>query len=92
MLPAELTAAELHVRDESSNNPGWELRGNGTVLALPVRAVQVHRYPTAAFARMLPRISAPWTTRLGWWLLLNVLRIPGAARLLHRLRTPAGDQ
>ena len=91
VLPAELTAAELHVRDESGNNPSWELRGNGTVYPLPVRAVQVHRDAAAAFARVLPRISAPWTTRLGWWLLLNALRVPGATRLVRRLRDPAGD-
>jgi hypothetical protein len=30
--------------------------------------------------------SAPWRTRAAWWLLLTVLRIPGAARLLQWLR------
>ncbi len=90
-LPAQLSGAELHVRDELAK-PIWELRGNGTVYALPVRAVQVHRDAAAAFARVLPRIAAPWSTRVGWWLLLNILRVPGAARLLHKLRTPSGDQ
>ena len=88
-LPAELIDAELHVRDESAN-ASWELRANGTVYPLAVRAVQVHRAAAAVFAGALPRISAPWTTRAGWWLLLNLLRLPGVARLLGRRRARLG--
>jgi hypothetical protein len=88
-LPAELVDAELHVRDESEN-ASWELHAEGTVYPLAVRAVQVHRTPAAAFAGALPRISAPWMTRVGWWLLLNLLRLPGVARLLGRRRARLG--
>ena len=89
-LPPELLGAELHVSDESAN-ASWELRGNGTAFPLVVRAVQVHRGAAAAFAAALPRISAPWTTRAGWWLLLNLLRVPGMAHVLRRLRARSGD-
>ena len=89
-LPAELLSAELHVRDESAN-ASWELHANGTVYPLAVRAVQVHRGAAAAFAGALPRICAPWTTRAGWWLLLNLLRLPGMAQLLGRRRPRLGD-
>jgi hypothetical protein len=88
-LPPELGDAELHVLDESAN-ARWELRGNGTLYPLAVRAVQVHRDAAAAFAAALPRNSAPWTTRAGWWLLLGLLRLPGMARLLRGLRGRMG--
>jgi len=52
--------------------------------------VQVHRAAAAAFAAALPRISPPWTTRAGWWLLLNLLRLPGMAKLLQSLRARRG--
>ncbi|HEV7432061.1 MAG TPA: hypothetical protein VGN77_03395 [Steroidobacteraceae bacterium] len=89
-LPAEVVGAELHVRDELSN-PAWELRGNGTAYPLAARAVQIHRDAAAAFATALPRIAAPWTTRVGWWLLLNMLRVPGMAQLLRRRRARMGE-
>jgi hypothetical protein len=88
-LPAELAAAELHVLEESGN-ARWELRANGRAYPLAVRAVQVHRDCAAAFAAALPRKVAPWTTRALWWLLLGLLRVPGMARLLHRLRNRMG--
>jgi hypothetical protein len=86
-LPGELAGAELRVREESANE-SWEFRANGRVYPLVVRSVQVHRGAAAAFAAALPRIEAPWTTRAGWWLLLKLLRLPGMARLLRRLRVP----
>jgi len=84
-LPAQLADAELHVRDELGDTC-WELRGNGTVFPLAIRAAQVHRGAAAAFAAALPQVSAPWSTRAGWWLLLNLLRLPGMTRLLRRVR------
>jgi len=85
-LPGRLRDAQLH-RDEESLPPRWELRAAGFVLPLAVRAVQVHRYPEAPFRRALPPFAVPWATRAGWFLLLNLLRVPGVARLLGRLRS-----
>ncbi len=89
-LPAELTGAELHVRDEAANE-GWEFRANGVVYPLVVRSVQVHRGAAAEFADALPRITAPWTTRAGWWLLLKLLRLPGIALVLRRVKVPVRE-
>ncbi|MGH8254003.1 MAG: hypothetical protein ACRES2_08170 [Steroidobacteraceae bacterium] len=84
-LPARLPAAELHVGGDPAN-PLWELRSAGEVRVLAARSVQVHRGAAAAFARALPSISAPWTVRAGWALLLDALRVPGVPRLLRTLR------
>jgi len=37
----------------------------------------------------LPLPRASWRARAGWWLLLNLLRLPGAARLLLWYRSRA---
>jgi len=84
-LPAELAAAELHVSDEAGN-ARWELRSAGRVIPVGARAVQVHRGAAAACASALPGFRASWTARAGWPLLLNLLRVPGMAQLLRRLR------
>ena len=89
-LPALLSDATLYVMDESAS-PWWELRSAGQSQALAVRAVQVHRDAASAFYNALPQQVAPATARLGWIALLNVLRVPGLAQLLHRLRG-AADQ
>ena len=90
-LPAQLAAVELYARDEALS-PVWELRSAGQVLPLPVRALQVHRRADAAFAAALPGAAVPWRTRAGWILLLNLLRVPGVARLLQALRARGGAQ
>jgi len=84
-LPARLADAEIHAVVEASG-PAWELRGGGRVQPLAVRSIQVHRRAEAAFAAALPRIVAPWRVRAGWVLLLQLLRIPGLARLAQKLR------
>jgi hypothetical protein len=85
-LPAQLAGAELYV-DEEAGTARWELRSADRVLPTGARAVQVHRGVGAAFALALPRFAAPLPLRAGWWLLLNLLRLPGAARLLGWLRS-----
>jgi len=54
----------------------------------PVRArsVQLHWAAATAFFGALPPARAPRSTRWGWMLLLLLLRVPGAARLLAKLR------
>lgn len=88
-LPAQLASAELHEIAADGAADGamrHELRSAGRVIAIDARAVQVHRDVAAAFDEVLPRFGVPWSARLGWLLLLNLLRVPGAARLLGRLR------
>ena len=85
-LPGRFRDAELR-RNDASVLPGWELRGAGFALPLAVRAVQVHRHPQAPFRRALPPFAVPWRMRAGWFLLLNLLRVPGMGRVLRRLRS-----
>jgi hypothetical protein len=84
-LPDRLPAAELHVSGELET-PRWELRNAGAVQRFCARSVQVHRGASASFARALPAVTAPWSVRAGWALLLGVLRVPGTVGLLRRLR------
>jgi hypothetical protein len=48
-----------------------------------------HRDVSREFLGALPLPQASWRARSGWWLLLNLLRIPGAVQLLRRLRSRA---
>jgi hypothetical protein len=65
----------------------WLLLGAGTRHEVQARAAQVHRMPSAAFYAAVPPPRLTLATRLGWVLLLNILRIPGAARLIAWLRS-----
>ena len=53
---------------------------------LAAAGVQLHRDAAAPFYGVLPGERVPVLTRIGWLLLLRVLRLPGAARLLQRSR------
>ena len=88
-LPARLPASELHVSGEL-DNPVWELRSAGAVQRFAARSVQVHRGAGVSFARALSTVTAPWTVRAGWALLLAGLRVPGVSGLLRRLRGRSG--
>jgi hypothetical protein len=55
-------------------------------LSLQARSVQLHRDAAAAFYGAVPPPRVPLRLRLGWALLLLVLRIPGAGTLLGKLR------
>jgi hypothetical protein len=84
-LPAQFVDVTLYVRDEAAL-AAWELRSPGGSLPLAVRAVQVHRRADTAFEAALPRTIAPWSVRAGWYVLLNLVRVPGMARLLEKIR------
>ena len=51
-------------------------------MALPVQ----HDVSKAFFAAV-PPAPVRWGPRIGWALLLNLLRVPGVAALLQRLRS-----
>jgi hypothetical protein len=85
-LPGRVRDAEFY-RDDESQPPSWELRSARLTMPLAVRAIQVHRRTDAAFRRALPPFAVPWPARVGWFLLLNLLRLPGMARFLGRLRS-----
>ena len=58
-------------------------------LELQARSVQLHRDAAAAFYGALPPLRVPLRLRLGWALLLWLLRIPGAAPVVRKLRGSA---
>ena len=53
---------------------------------LTARAVQVHRQAAGAFYAAIPATPVPLSVRWGWSALLLALRVPGAGRLLTKLR------
>jgi hypothetical protein len=58
-------------------------------LALQARQVQVHRDAAAQFYSAVPPVHVPMRLRLGWALLLTLLRVPGAVALVRKLRGSA---
>jgi hypothetical protein len=58
----------------------------GLQLELQARSVQLHRDAGVAFYGAVPPPRVPLRVRLGWSLLLSVLRIPGADALVRKLR------
>jgi hypothetical protein len=58
------------------------LRAQELQLELRARSLQLHRGAAAELFGAVPPPRVPWRLRVGWMLLLAVLRVPGAARLL----------
>jgi hypothetical protein len=55
-------------------------------LELQARSAQLHRDVAAAFFGAVPPPRVPLRLRLGWALLLTLLRIPAAEAVIRRLR------
>jgi len=55
---------------------------------LQARSVQLHHDAAAPFYRAVPPPRVPLRLRLGWTLLLALLRIPGAGVVVRTLRGP----
>jgi hypothetical protein len=87
-LPAVLHDARvIEISDEAEEMPR-RFRIESAELRLEVRArnVQLHRDAAALFYGAVPPVRVPLRLRLGWGMLLTVLRVPGAAALLSKLR------
>ncbi len=84
-LPARLEAVELQ-QQGSTVAPAWSLRGGGLAAALTLPRVHIHSDVSAAFMGALKLPTASAHARGGWYLLLNLLRVPGMARLLEKFR------
>jgi hypothetical protein len=87
-LPADLRDARvIALADESGSAPRhFRIESPELQLELQARSAQLHRDSAAAFFGGVPPPRVPLRLRLGWWLLLTALRIPGAGRLLGRFR------
>jgi hypothetical protein len=82
------TLTDVRVFEQSRGTERhWLLLAGGARHVLQARAAQVHRMPSAAFYAAVPPPRLTIATRLGWIALLNMLRIPGAARLVAWFRS-----
>jgi hypothetical protein len=72
----------------SSATPGhWQLLSGAQSFEVSGRALHVQRPAGAAFYQAVPGAPLTLRARAGWALLLNLLRLPGMARLLQILRS-----
>lgn len=81
-IPEARTAA-----GESTARPApWrlELESRDLTLTLQVDSVHLHRDASQAFFSAVPGAVLSSRTRLGWALLLTLLRVPLVARLINR--------
>ena len=87
-LPATLRDARVLARVSASGDAQllFSIETTGTQIELHARAAQVHRQAARAFYAAIPPTPVPLRVRLGWSVLLAALRIPGAGRLLGKLR------
>ena len=65
---------------------GGALGPDGWSVELLARSVQLHREAGRAFFGAVRPPRLPFARRFGWLVLLWVLRLPGAAQILERLR------
>jgi hypothetical protein len=63
-----------------------QLQSRELQLDLVFRSLQLHRDAAGPFFNAVPPVHIPAARRLGWVLLLSVLRIPGIARFMAALR------
>jgi hypothetical protein len=93
-LPASLTDAQLQelappAAMSSCPPRQFELRSAQGRWQFTARAGQLHRASGRAMFAVIPSQPVPRWLRLAWWLLLSVLRLPGAGRLLGASRGAA---
>jgi hypothetical protein len=62
-----------------------QLQSRELQLDLVFRSLQLHRDAAGPFFTAVPPVHIPAARRLGWALLLSVLRIPGIAQLMAAL-------
>jgi hypothetical protein len=88
-LPAALHAVSLSEyapSPEDASTRRFRLQSQRLQLDLAARSVQLHRHVARAFFGAVAPPRVPFGRRLGWTVLLTLLRIPGVERLLVRLR------
>ena len=87
-LPATLHAVSLsEYETQSASSPRrFRLQSQELQLDLAARSLQLHRDVSRVFFAAVAPPCVPFGRRLAWTALLALLRIPGAERLLLRLR------
>ena len=82
----ELAAAGAPERAHDIAPRRYRIESPELQLELAARSVQLHRDVAAAFFGAVPPVRVPLRLRLGWLLLLTLLRIPKAGLLLRKIR------
>ena len=90
--PASCADAELYAPDDNEGAAAgkmsvWRLAAGNLNLPLRARSIHIHRPAADRFFAAVPGAERTLKARLGWALLLNLLRLPGAARLLTIIRS-----
>jgi hypothetical protein len=85
-LPGKLHEVRLLDAAAASGARQVQLQSRELQLDLVCRSLQLHRDAARPFFTAVPPVPVPAATRLGWAVLMSILRIPGAARLLAALR------
>ena len=85
-MGAELEAAPAPALAAGVAPRRFRIESPEVQLELQARSAQLHRDPTVAFFGAVPPPRVPLRLRLGWSLLLTVLRIPGAQALVRKFR------
>jgi hypothetical protein len=81
-VPLRLHGASLLELEGAPGECRYLLRAQECQLELRARGLQLHREAAPELFGAVPAPRVPWRLRVGWMLLLAVLRVPGAARLL----------
>ena len=85
-MAAELEAAPAPAPAAGVAPRRFRIESPEVRLELQARSAQLHRDAAAAFFGAVPPPRVPLRLRLGWSLLLTVLRIPGAEALVRKFR------
>jgi hypothetical protein len=88
-VPARLHGASLLELEGAPGQCRYLLRAEELQLELRARSLQLHRAAGRELFSAVPSPRVPWRLRVGWTVLLDVLRLPGVARLLLRRRDGA---
>ena len=84
-LPPRLREVRIFELAEALGARRFLIRAQGLQLELACRSLQLHRDAGGSARKKAPP-RVPLNRRLGWTLLLLLLRLPGAERLLAQLR------
>jgi hypothetical protein len=83
-LPPRLHAVRVYELEADAGSRRLLIRAAEMQLELQARSVQLHRDVAYELFTAVPSPPVPWRLRLGWALLLDMLCLPGVARLLLR--------
>ncbi len=79
---------DVIISTDAALTPGrWQLRSGAQLTTVVGRSMHVHRPAAEHFYQAVPGAPLTFKARVGWALLLNVLRVPGMTQVLQFLRS-----